>query len=370
MDSGFFAESSQPFRFPLSDIPLFADVDGDGMQDMVTSWNSGFVYAVHRGDGQGNYESAVPIAYRAFTLDRQPPSLSDLDGDGDLDLVGVDGYWYENAWPYFLPREVAGLRWAVSGDFNADGMIDLASDVGVHLNLGGGAFAEPVAHDIPVRGIWTPGIAKDVDGDGDADLVFRRHWYQNAGLEFTPHELPWRIEHVVDFDGDGRYELLSEGEEGTLVYDVSRDRSFQLPVTGKPVDLDADGDLDFLSDRVCLNDGVAFTCESIINGSFTSVDAIDFDSDGAMDIVVSNHIVVARGNSVSVIYDVVRQLESRRSGDLDGSGTVDFADFLILSSQFGQSEVDTALIGDLDRDGAVGFADFLILSDRFGSEIS
>ena len=51
MDNGLFAESSQPFRFGLSSDPMFADVDGDGMQDMVTAWNSGFVYAVHRGDG-------------------------------------------------------------------------------------------------------------------------------------------------------------------------------------------------------------------------------------------------------------------------------------------------------------------------------
>ena len=45
-------------------------------------------------------------------------------------------------------------------------------------------------------------------------------------------------------------------------------------------------------------------------------------------------------------------------GDLDGDGSVDFADFLMLSENFGtESE-----IGDLDGNGKVAFADFLILA--------
>ena len=47
-------------------------------------------------------------------------------------------------------------------------------------------------------------------------------------------------------------------------------------------------------------------------------------------------------------------------GDIDGNGTVAFADFLILSSQFGQ-DVDPAGSGaDIDGNGNVGFSDFLL----------
>ena len=53
-------------------------------------------------------------------------------------------------------------------------------------------------------------------------------------------------------------------------------------------------------------------------------------------------------------------------GDVDGNGTVEFADFLILSSNFGAA-VDTHEKGDLDCNGSVEFADFLILSSNFGS---
>lgn len=49
-------------------------------------------------------------------------------------------------------------------------------------------------------------------------------------------------------------------------------------------------------------------------------------------------------------------------GDINGDGRVDFADFLILSDNFGSESED----GDLNGDGKVDFADFLLLSDNFG----
>lgn len=52
-------------------------------------------------------------------------------------------------------------------------------------------------------------------------------------------------------------------------------------------------------------------------------------------------------------------------GDADGNGTVDFADFLILSAHFGTENASRAE-GDFDGDGRVQFADFLILSAHFG----
>lgn len=55
-------------------------------------------------------------------------------------------------------------------------------------------------------------------------------------------------------------------------------------------------------------------------------------------------------------------------GDLDGNGMVAFADFLILSANFG-SEVSSHAEGDIDCSGDVAFADFLVLSANFGQSI-
>lgn len=55
-------------------------------------------------------------------------------------------------------------------------------------------------------------------------------------------------------------------------------------------------------------------------------------------------------------------------GDLDGDGAVAFADFLILSGNFGQSneEAPAYTSGNIDLVDGIQFADFLILSGNFG----
>lgn len=52
-------------------------------------------------------------------------------------------------------------------------------------------------------------------------------------------------------------------------------------------------------------------------------------------------------------------------GDINDDQVVDFADFLILSGNFGTS-VPEGTVGDLDCSGTVDFADFLLLSANFG----
>lgn len=56
-------------------------------------------------------------------------------------------------------------------------------------------------------------------------------------------------------------------------------------------------------------------------------------------------------------------------GDVDSDLDVDFADFLVLSANFGK-EVDEAIAdGDFDLDGKVDFADYLLLAEYFGENL-
>jgi len=55
------------------------------------------------------------------------------------------------------------------------------------------------------------------------------------------------------------------------------------------------------------------------------------------------------------------------SGDFDGNGQVEFADFLILSTNFGMPGGPSE--GDADCNGQIEFADFLVLSTIFGNEV-
>lgn len=83
----------------------------------------------------------------------------------------------------------------------------------------------------------------------------------------------------------------------------------------------------------------------------------------AGDQIVLNAITFLTGDPGNPPMDVC----TPNGGDFDGNGTVEFADFLLLSNNFGK-DGDSAT-GDADCDGKVEFADFLILSDNFGQTL-
>ena len=58
--------------------------------------------------------------------------------------------------------------------------------------------------------------------------------------------------------------------------------------------------------------------------------------------------------------------DTASKADFDGSGTVDFSDFLVFASAFGTSQAKY----DLDGSGTVDFADFLAFASVFGQSVS
>lgn len=109
-------------------------------------------------------------------------------------------------------------------------------------------------------------------------------------------------------------------------------------------------------------DGIVFTVnplgEVTDGSSFRIVDA---------DAVVGTPTIATEGWTYDSMSGslVFGELPAGIAGDIDGNGTVEFADFLILSGSFGQV-VEPGTLGDIDNDGTVAFADFLILSGNFG----
>jgi hypothetical protein len=67
-----------------------------------------------------------------------------------------------------------------------------------------------------------------------------------------------------------------------------------------------------------------------------------------------------------VFGEATSSCDPNTGGDLDGNGAVEFADFLILSANFGTDVADHTQ-GDIDCSGDVAFADFLVLSSNFGT---
>jgi len=110
--------------------------------------------------------------------------------------------------------------------------------------------------------------------------------------------------------------------------------------------------------------GVAYTLELTAGDSELNVSLVGGEFLGVGDV---NPILNAF--TLEKIEGVVGPVcDPNTLGDIDGSGDVAFADFLILSQNFGQAAADHTT-GDIDCSGDVAFADFLVLSQNFGTTV-
>lgn len=122
---------------------------------------------------------------------------------------------------------------------------------------------------------------------------------------------------------------------------------------------------------------------AIVEATFTSAPptlAGDFSHDGVLDAKDLDLLAAAIRNETSnEVFDVtgdaqideldmdhwIVEIAQTRRGDANLDGNVDFADFLIVSANFGKVDRSWGE-GDLNGDGEVSFEDFLLLSGNFG----
>ncbi len=188
--SGSFAAArvvAQNVTSSLRDLEA-ADLDGDGDLDLVSSSSFDDKLAWYANDGSGTFGSQQIIADAADGA--QSVYTADVDGDGDVDVLvgalavgasGGSGVWlYESdgaADPSFTPRRIANTPAiplsVYASDVDGDGDLDVLSTAGssgVVLYESDGAAApgfSPRTVSIQVASAVYPA---DVDGDGDLDL--------------------------------------------------------------------------------------------------------------------------------------------------------------------------------------------------------
>lgn len=315
---------SDPVRFPLDEpittsgynIPVFADIDGNGLQDLFVAVLGGafdpnhtsadnFYFLPNRGDNTFDLQTKRFL----YTVDigtESYPSLADLDADGDLDLFVAnkidpsDGrrahvYVFENTGSTGAPSFRLTDRLDVApafhyapefADIDDDGDLDLLMGTwnkGISLYRNNGSPAEArfdlvnEAYVTLTRGSNATPTVGDIDADGDLDLFSGEssgtiNFYRNIGSINEPHfELVNdRFEDIdvgrrsvpvlLDRDGDGDIDLFIGSESG---------ETFFYRNQGTPEEAD------FVLDE----------SESLSLPAFATPEFGDLDADGDYDII-------------------------------------------------------------------------------------
>jgi len=294
-----------PVAFALGDI------DGDGDLDVAMASSSATYWSTNRilvGDGRGGFvdtsERSLP---RLSTVEwTRALVLTDVDGDRDLDLItgsspvanksgsfGGENLVYRNDGTGRFtvagsPADRDPTAALAAGDLDGDGDVDLIAVNGdavtrVYLNDGTGTFTELVgAIAAPTARRETIALG-DVDGDGDLDVLLgnaaQDELLLNDGrgrfTDVTATHLPRDAARtyavaLLDFDGDGDLDavLANTGAPSRAWRNVGGGRYADISASGLPVspflagslsagDVDEDGDVDLLFgvDQLYLNDG-------------------------------------------------------------------------------------------------------------------
>jgi len=264
---------------------------------------------------------------------------TDLDGDGDLDILSVSVLddtvaWYENTdgLGNFGPQQVIttnadGAVSVFATDLDNDGDMDVLSvsqfddTIAYYKNLSGGTFSAPVEISTNADGA-TSVYAIDLDGDNTIEILSasktddKISWYKSVNGSYIEKIISTNADgatsvFAADIDGDGDSDVLSasfaddkiawyENTDGLGTF-TNPEQVITTNADGAndvyAVDIDGDGDIDVLS--ASQNDNTiawyentnglgGFGAQQNISTSalaMFSVYTTDLDNDGDMDVL-------------------------------------------------------------------------------------
>ncbi len=191
--------------------PAMGDLDDDGDLDMlVGTWNKGVALYVNEGSRQDpNFVLADTTLVKLTRGSNSTPALTDVDGDGDLDL--------------FIGESSGELNFYRNVGTPQAPSFELVSDNFLEIDAGRRSF---------------PTFA-DMDGDGDEDLLLGREsggvllYLREGGTgepvfvqdsTFTLSLPNYSTPSIVDIDGDGDLDVFSGGLAGGVIFLENRSR--------------------------------------------------------------------------------------------------------------------------------------------------
>lgn len=315
-----------------------ADLNGDGILDIVVANNGGTVN-VYLGAGDGTFTIPAPSSY-TFGTALNYVGIADVNRDGIPDLlvamygssqVGIllgDGSGHFGS----ITAYNSGLQPSsvIAADFNSDGIFDLAvsnyqgSSVSIRLGNSDGTFQSPTS--ITVGDGPNQVVAADLNGDGNMDVV------------------------VPDIATGGVRVLFGDGD-GTLQAPVFYSTNGNIVSSALIADFNEDGfpDIAAVADRVYiyLNNGSgSFSSATTyaVGSTPSGLTMGDFNMDGHLDLAVVNlnssnmSVLLGKGNGTFAArtnYPTQADPAAITSGDFNGDGLPDLA----LTTAVGPLEV-------------------------------
>jgi len=329
------------------------DFNGDGRLDLAAENTDFPTVSLLIGNGDGTFQATVE-----YTISAGPMIAGDFNGDGADDLA-VIGYNPPNTLSVLLSGfggkdSFAGVYYPTvpvdhyctagptsTGDFNADGKLDLAvsyscsccapEDYGVVVTLlGNGDGTFPVSPNLAdVVGANPSSLAvEDFNKDGKPDLVVAT---SGCAPGLFPGCGPAGVSVLLG-NGDGTFQTAVNysaglGPPSVAVGDFNGDGKLDLAVSNAGSDnvsvLLGNGDGTF---QAAANYGAGSGPISVAVGGF--------NSDGKLDLAVangiSNNVTLLLGNGdgsfrPGAIYGVTSGLRSIVVGDFNGDGRLDLA---------------------------------------------
>ncbi|MEM6717994.1 MAG: T9SS type A sorting domain-containing protein [Bacteroidota bacterium] len=377
------------------------DVDGDGDMDVFSSSTNNQIVWFENLDGLGNFGGEQVFATNIVEV--IDLGAADIDNDGDVDIFSVafdfdrislhenlDGQGSFDA-PSAISKSTDNPKKVIISDVNGDQKPDIIAystrddEISWFPNDDDTNFEnQKIISTFGLNGTTSPDfinvIATDVDSDNDIDVV---------GI--MENKIVW----FENLDGQGNFST-----EKSIFINTNNLNSFA------PIDIDIDGDIDFLSiatnGKITLsrNDGTeVFTQEILfdISRDLYSLALADVDDDGDIDIVFSETLFFfganisylentdGLGNFSSTQTAIISYLNTNNSEyeridaiypfDLDTDGNLDFVAvvdntytfsgnrklvwFKNNNGTFGSEqlitddEVEFARFGDIDNDGDI-----------------
>lgn len=338
--------TAEPITFNNIDIgtlsaPAFADIDNDGIKDLVIGGKSGFIN-ICKGNSDGGFAEAYNLQSNGADINvgmNSTPTFIDVDNDGDEDLVvgNMTGKVTVFKGDVFHPFDT-------SYDIEVDGSVTYTSPAFADIDNDGNVDL--------VVGVKS-GEIKILDGKADNmfnEIYHNIEFANGTELENIGSQSP--TPSFADVDGDGNVDLIVGLWNGKInVYRGNSDNTFNSPYLLKIedgtvidlanasapvfVDFDDDGDVDLISgdsygNVTFFENGIS---QSITFNNFD--DAVYGDEDILLE-ATSNipDLVVTFSSSNEEVATIV-------DGKIHvtGAGTCN-----IIASQYGSSEYANAPI--------------------------